>query len=388
MFSVVIPAYNCEKTIYDSLESVISQSRMDLIEEIIVIDDGSIDNTNSIIEEYIKDHKEININLLYQDNAGVSKARNRGIRMAKAEWIALLDADDVWMTDKLKKQKAEIDRHPDMVFLGASYPLKIYNHIFYKGVHKLSAKQLCYRNVPSTPSIIFKRDIGIELGLFDECMRYGEDINFFQKFLLKDSYYVLADDLVKISTGKNFFAESGLSSNLKEMHKGRDRNTVAMCEQGLISKQFMWFMLIFNQLKFIRRSALVNINKNLYRNYEKRNNMFSVVIPAYNCENTIVMSLDSVMHQTRKDLVEEIIVVNDGSKDGTREIVIQYIEEHKELEIRLIDQENNGVSHARNTGIKQAKGNWIALLDSDDIWMPNKLERQAEILLSVCGGVR
>ena len=101
---------------------------------------------------------------------------------------------------------------------------------------------------------------------------------------------------------------------------------------------------------------------------------------AYNCENTITQSLDSVMNQTRGDLIEEIIIVNDGSTDSTDEVISKYSLEHLDININYIRQGNHGVSHARNTGIMCAKSEWIALLNSNDVWMPNQIERQYEEL--------
>lgn len=108
--------------------------------------------------------------------------------------------------------------------------------------------------------------------------------------------------------------------------------------------------------------------------------MFSVVIPAYNCENTIVATIDSVLRQTRIDLIEEIIVVNDGSEDQTEKIVNDYMlgceRKYQYINFVLISHPNKGVSYTRNRGILISKAEWIALLDSDDIWVENKLERQ------------
>lgn len=96
--------------------------------------------------------------------------------------------------------------------------------------------------------------------------------------------------------------------------------------------------------------------------------MISVIIPLYNKELSIGNTIKSVLNQTFQDF--EIIVVNDGSKDNSREVV----EEIYDPRIRLIDQHNKGVSAARNTGIKEAKNEWIALLDGDDIWEKDHLE--------------
>lgn len=102
--------------------------------------------------------------------------------------------------------------------------------------------------------------------------------------------------------------------------------------------------------------------------------MFSVVIPLYNKEANIRQTLESVLNQTFTDF--EIVIVNDGSKDNSRDVVLSM----DDARIRLIDQENAGVSAARNRGIKEARGEWIAFLDADDLWKPNKLEEVARAI--------
>ncbi len=94
----------------------------------------------------------------------------------------------------------------------------------------------------------------------------------------------------------------------------------------------------------------------------------SVVIPLYNKRTKILRTLNSVFDQTY--LPEEIIVVNDGSTDGSEQIVVEL---NNPL-IRMINQPNLGVSAARNLGIKEAKSEWIAFLDADDEWMPEYLK--------------
>ncbi len=103
---------------------------------------------------------------------------------------------------------------------------------------------------------------------------------------------------------------------------------------------------------------------------------FSVVIPLYNKKNCIRRTLDSILSQTYKNY--EIVVVNDGSTDGSEAIISDYIKKHDN--IRLINQENAGVSAARNTGVKHAKHELICFLDSDDEWMPNFLNEMAELV--------
>ncbi len=98
----------------------------------------------------------------------------------------------------------------------------------------------------------------------------------------------------------------------------------------------------------------------------------SVILPAYNGEKFIAGAIDSALNQTRKDF--EIIVVNDGSTDRTAEIISKYGQA-----IRVISQANAGIAAARNAAINNSKGEYLAFLDQDDIWLEDKLEKQMEI---------
>jgi glycosyltransferase involved in cell wall biosynthesis len=103
--------------------------------------------------------------------------------------------------------------------------------------------------------------------------------------------------------------------------------------------------------------------------------MISVVIPAFNAGQFISRTINSVLAQTYTDY--EIIVVDDGSSDNTADVVKSY-----GSKIRYIHQENAGTTAARNTGIKAAVGDWIAFLDHDDEWLPQKLQLQQDLLRS------
>ena len=100
----------------------------------------------------------------------------------------------------------------------------------------------------------------------------------------------------------------------------------------------------------------------------------SVVIPLYNKEKAIVKTIDSVLNQTYSNF--ELIIVDDGSKDNSLQVV-QSIEDSR---LRIIHKENGGVSSARNRGIREAKGDYIALLDGDDLWEPTFLEEQIRLI--------
>lgn len=98
--------------------------------------------------------------------------------------------------------------------------------------------------------------------------------------------------------------------------------------------------------------------------------LISVIVVTYNRAHFLTDALDSIQRQTFKDY--EVIVVDDGSTDNTKEIVEKY------RGTRYIYQEHGGISKARNTALKAAKGKWIATLDSDDLWKEEKLQKQVD----------
>src|SRR5262245_9212309 len=99
----------------------------------------------------------------------------------------------------------------------------------------------------------------------------------------------------------------------------------------------------------------------------------SVIIPTFNRSKLVVNAIESVLCQTYRDY--EIIVVDDGSTDNTAEALTPYMDR-----TRYVFQANLGTSAAKNTGLRLARGKWISILDSDDFWLPTKLEAQLKAL--------
>lgn len=104
--------------------------------------------------------------------------------------------------------------------------------------------------------------------------------------------------------------------------------------------------------------------------------LVSIVIPMYNAQDWIVGLLESILRQTYRNI--EIILVNDGSTDASAEVVSRFSKRDFGIDLRVILQENSGVSEARNEGVRQSSGELLAFVDSDDIWMAEKIERQVQ----------
>lgn len=107
--------------------------------------------------------------------------------------------------------------------------------------------------------------------------------------------------------------------------------------------------------------------------------LVSIIVPVYNVEKFILETIGSVVNQTYPHW--ELLLVEDGSSDGTVEVIEEYVRQKKEKRILLIRQPSNmGAARARNRGLQEAKGRYIAYLDADDLWAPRKLELQLGIM--------
>lgn len=259
--SVIIPMYNSEATIEKVLDSVKNQTAIDQILEIIIINDGSTDASLEVVEKYIENNRSLPIIVINQKNSGVSVARNNGMKRAAGEFIALIDSDDIWRKDKIEQQLKVFAKYPDIYFLGTGVQgekLKIFFKEIH-GVYKANPRDVCWKSFPTTPSVMFKKAAISEVGYFDENRKYGEDIEYFQRFFEKLNFYYLAKPLVKIGINKKFYGQKGLTSNLKEMHIGRQINLEILYKKRLISRKYYLFMKQFNKLKYIRRCCITRI---------------------------------------------------------------------------------------------------------------------------------
>src|SRR5690606_18820867 len=115
MFSIVIPLYNKEQSVTNTLQSVLNQTFTEF--EVVIVNDGSTDNSVEKVEAF----NDPRIRLIHQANAGVSAARNKGIKEANYEWIAFLDADDLWMEDHLQVLNQMIQEYPEYKVFCTSY---------------------------------------------------------------------------------------------------------------------------------------------------------------------------------------------------------------------------------------------------------------------------
>ena len=232
LVSVIIPVYNAEKFIIETLDSVFAQTYRPI--EIIVVDDGSTDKTAKILKgcqtDKINESSGINLTCMYQQNSGPSKARNTGIKTAKGEYIAFLDADDLWTKNKIEKQIELFRENPeiDIVFTDVKITRlkegKIQQFIMFQE-QKLDREffghdfivmrpfeKLLKINFMLTPSVVVRKSCFKGSIFFNEKRRYTEDWELWLKMSLYFDVGYVNEVCVYVKDEGD-----GLSSNRLEM---------------------------------------------------------------------------------------------------------------------------------------------------------------------------
>ncbi|QOP46074.1 glycosyltransferase family 2 protein [Sulfurimonas paralvinellae] len=220
--TVVIPTYNRYAFLRRALESVFSQSY--LAKEVIVIDDGSSDETSKIQNDFPT------IKYIYQENSGVSAARNRGINEAGNEWIAFLDSDDTWHKEKLREQANFHKQNPDIlmsytdeVWIRNGKEIKLPKKYCKIGCDAF-LENLSYCNIAPSSVLIHKK-IFEQIGFFDEDLEVCEDYDLWLRIASKHKIGYIPHKLI------NKYA--GHTDQLSFKHWGMDRWRVGTLEKLL-----------------------------------------------------------------------------------------------------------------------------------------------------------
>ena len=224
--SVVIPTFNRRQTIGRSIDSVLNQTLFP--SEIIVVDDGSTDGTSDYIQSNFP-----SIRLLQQPNKGVSAARNKGVRCADANWIALLDSDDEWFPQKLEKQVMTLSQNLDIKFChteeiwirnGARIN-QMKKHQKYGGHIFNKCLDMC-KISPS--SVLFHQSILDNVGYFDKGLKVCEDYDLWLRITAKFPVLYIDEPLIK--------KYGGHEDQLSRVKDGIESHRIKVLEKLIMQK--------------------------------------------------------------------------------------------------------------------------------------------------------
>lgn len=176
--SIIIPAYNVARYVRGAVESALGQTYRN--KEIIVVDDGSEDGIRDALELYIASRRIVYVR---QPNLGLAGARNTGVRMARGEFIALLDSDDAFLPEKVARQVGALLDNPafgvcysDILHFTETSPVKYYHHRYHQAYKTGDLlEDLLMRNFINPLSVVARKSTFEQFGFFDERLRRSED---------------------------------------------------------------------------------------------------------------------------------------------------------------------------------------------------------------------
>ncbi len=419
--SVIIPVYNAEATIAPAIESALAQQFDGF--EIVVVDDGSTDCSPRIVEFYVP-----KIRVVREPNRGCPSARNAGAAVARGEHLAFLDADDEWTPDKLAKTVAALERNPAAVLAYSDFTI-IHDHgeeePFTAGAPPSMKEMLTGDRIIMPSTVVMRRSAFDACGKFDETFRFGfEDLEMWLRARAIGEFVYVPEPLMryrvtdfseradKYEPGRRMFIQiirrrygRAVAPFITQVNRDAAASLIQKALRQIDADEPGMALVTLGRAARIRPSYLLraSILKRLARprNLKRLGKVtsawmrfwtpvandrrvarvcsgegcasrsplkVSAIIPVYNGEATIARAIESALAQQFEGF--EIVVVDDGSTDSSPRVIESYVSK-----IRVVRQANRGLGSARNAGAAVARGEYLAFLDADDEWLPEKLAK-------------
>ncbi len=382
LVSIVIPVYNGANFMREAIDSALAQTYPNV--EVLVINDGSTDSgeTAAIAKSYGDQ-----IAYLEKPNGGCASALNLGIQKMRGEFFSWLSHDDFYSPSKIARQIEVLSLLEDK------------DTILYAGYHVVDSKSVVQYSV-KPDSVLSSSKLNLALmplfrgllhgcamlvpksyfdrfGTFDESLRSTQDYDLWFKFLRQGKI--------------RFDSQIGVYSRV---HPGQGTHQIlnhnadcnrlwigfldSLSEKEMADLDGSAYSFLVRTEKFLRVSTTYSEAADHALALSAKaldNTKISVVMPFFNRVAWAVEAVRSVQAQTHAAI--EIILVNDGSTEDIR--ALKTLEE-SDLRVRIVNQVNGGPAKARNTGVQHATAQYIAFLDSDDVFYPEKLQRQLKLM--------
>lgn len=340
--SVIMSVYNGGRYLKKAIESILRQSFQNF--EFIIIDDGSTDETWSILSSVDDPRVIVKRNSM---NMGLAATLNKAARMSRANYLARMDADDISLPHRLEKQMAFLEAHPEVVVVGSSF-YKIDENGKVLEIVKVPCRSkeiyevLWSRNCLAHGTVVMRKDVFFRYGGYDESYSCAQDYELWLRL-----------------------AQSEKLANIEEpLYCWRSSPS---CVSNLRA----------TEQKMYARKALSKACRMLKKNYKYApiigGPLVSVIIPTFNRPQRVQESIQSVLRQSLRNF--EIIIVNDGG-----EPIEKIIKEVAPESVYVRHDRNRGLAAARNTGLRLARGKYVAYLDDDDRFLPHHLKTTISFL--------
>ncbi|MHC4890206.1 MAG: glycosyltransferase, partial [Planctomycetota bacterium] len=347
LVTAIVSTYNSERFLRGCLDDLEQQTIADKL-EIIIVNSGSKQNEDAIVRQYQRNHNNI-VYIKTERREGVYAAWNRAVKAARGKFITNANTDDRHRNDALEIMASTLQTDPDIALVyGDQIRTETPNDTF----ENHHGTQMDRRPEYSRARLLFgccvgsqpmwRKSLHNEFAYFDDTLTCAADWDFWLRISSEYKFRHIPEFL-----GLYYYNEDGIEHG---------RRIHSLYERYIVGKRY--------------GTPYISVIP-LYQS--KDNPLVSVIMPAYNAAEYITKAIESVLIQNYRNF--ELIVVDDGSIDNTRDIVAGF----KDERIKYFYKENAGPASARNLAIKKAKGTFIVSLDSDDMITPDFIAKHMKV---------
>ncbi len=388
--SIIMPVYNGEHYVSLAIDSALRQTYKNI--EIIVVNDGSTDNTEKVCKSFGDKIKYIS-----KENGGVSTALNLGIKNMTGEYFSWLSHDDLYYPEKIEVEINYLKKHKligtnSILYSNFSlfdeYGKLLSNIVFDSNVlNKDSAFSLLKGGIDGLTLLIPKKAFE-EVGLFDENLRCIQDYQLWFDMYKKGYKFI---HIPNILAATRIHSKSVTNTSPKVVTEGNSFWIDAIKyfsdsqKIDLYGSVYNYYFDLYNFFNYGPYDKTIEYCKEKFEEIEKQNseklnsNKVSIIIPFHNNIPSVIKSVNSALNQTYKNI--EIIIVNNASTDDMSSL--KDIINNNENTVKYISLDKKGsISTAWNEGIKNSTGDYIAFLEQNNIFDCKKIENQLTKMVS------
>jgi glycosyltransferase involved in cell wall biosynthesis len=375
--TIVMPVYNGGQYFRLALQSALRQSYENI--QIVVVNDGSTDNGET---EAIALEQGSRIVYVRQDNKGVAGALNTGITRMTGDYFTWLSHDYIHLPNKVERQLDFLSRlgKPDAMLI-SDYELIDRNG------QLIDTARLPHQNITETPmlplmhgmingcTVFIAAGMMRQYGPFDERLRYTQDYDLWNRMLMEHEFFHQPEVLIqyRMHPGQDSHKPAAIGEGdelwIRILETRNEAEQVQMF--GSRRRYFATMARFLDNTPYARAAAYAQNQVSLAIS----RTFVSIVVPFWNEVGLACRAARSALAQTYENI--EVIAIDDGSTESIAEL-----EElaRQDRRLRIFRQENAGAGAARNQGIREAAGEYIAFLDADDMFLPHKIQRQIQLM--------